>query len=154
MSETLIDVCHFMSLSSLVIIDVRFCGSCRYSSVSLFLLWWLSTWEWTSIIYIYLTIMVKLQVAWYPIIGLMMAQSFTVRKACEVEDDADAEIAGCIGCTEPLRWRAGIYEWKCMPKYSACETRSVSSSSFEYVESLSVHSAFVKESPANSCYLS
>lgn len=56
-----------------------------------------------------------------------MAQSSTGSKAFEVEDDADVEIAGCSGCAEPLRWRAGtefMNESACLK--SACDTRSVS----------------------------
>lgn len=108
-------------------LDVWFCCSCCYSPVSLVLLWWLSTWEWTRSIKLHLTIVVKLQVARYPIIG-PMAQSSTGGKAFEVEDDADVEIAGCSGCAEPLRWRAGtefMNESACLK--SACDTRSVSS---------------------------
>ena len=54
------------------------------------------------LIKLHLTIVVKLRVARYQIIG-PMAQSSTGSKAFEVEDDADVEIAGCSGCAEPLR---------------------------------------------------
>ena len=134
-------------------LDVWFCCSCCYSPVSLVLLWWLSTWEWTRSIKLHLTIVVKLQVARYPIIG-PMAQSSTGSKAFEVEDDADVEIAGCSGCAEPLRWRAGtefMNESACLK--IACDTRSVSSNMLSLSQYLI--SAFVTRSPANGwCYLS